>query len=66
VILKKKEAQIEMQVMDNGIGISEEKVSQAGSLGLLGIRERLRPYGGVLRISGAPGTGTSVIAAIPI
>jgi PAS domain S-box-containing protein len=66
VILKKKEAQIEMQVMDNGIGISEEKVSQADSLGFLGIRERLRPYGGVLRISGAPGKGTAMIVAIPI
>ena len=52
--------------MDNGIGISEEKVSQADSLGFLGIRERLRPYGGVLRISGAPGKGTSMIVAIPI
>ena len=54
-----------MQVMDNGIGISEEKVSQADSLGFLGIRER-RSYGGVLRISGAPGKGTSMIVAIPI
>ena len=66
VILKKTSTQIEMQVMDNGIGISEEKVSQADSLGFLGIRERLRTYGGVLRISGAPGKGTSVIAVIPI
>ena len=66
VNLKQKETQLELHVIDNGIGIPEEKVSQAGSLGLLGIHERLRPYGGVLRISGAPGKGTSVIAAIPI
>ena len=66
VNLKQKETQLELHVIDNGIGIPEEKVSQAGSLGLLGIHERLRPYGGVLRISGAPGKGTSVIAAVPI
>jgi PAS domain S-box-containing protein len=66
VSLMQMENMIELRVDDNGIGISLEKISQTDSLGHLGIRERLRPYGGVLRISGAPGKGTSVIATFPI
>ena len=35
-------------------------------IGLLGIRERLTPLGGVLSIASAPGSGTELRVTIPL
>jgi PAS domain S-box-containing protein len=65
VTLRQTPDAIELKVADNGIGISEEKISKAVSLGLLGIRERLLSWGGTLSVTGLPGEGTSIRAFIP-
>ena len=54
-------------VRDDGIGF-DPAVTRAGDrgIGLIGIRERLVPLGGVLRIDSAPGQGTEVCVAIPV
>jgi len=66
VALKQREGLIELHVIDNGIGISEQKALDPKSLGLLGIRERLVVYGGGLNLQGFPEAGTHLLVTIPI
>jgi signal transduction histidine kinase len=53
-------------VRDNGRGISPRELAGVGSLGLLGMRERVRLLAGELSIDGAPGQGTTVLVRIPL
>ncbi len=55
-----------LEVRDNGIGISVEKLSDHNSYGLIGIRERARYLGGDARIEGTTGSGTTVVVNIPL
>jgi len=64
--LKEKDATVELKVRDNGKGITEEQISQPKSFGLVGIRERVHSCGGVVKIKGAPGKGTTITVSIPI
>lgn len=57
---------LELEVRDNGRGITEEEIYDVGSLGLLGIRERLLPFGGTFEIAGTAGEGTRVRVSIPL
>jgi len=66
VSLEERESQVVLTIKDDGEGITEEKISDRKSFGLLGIRERVYPYGGTLKISGVPGKGTTLIASIPL
>jgi PAS domain S-box-containing protein len=54
-----------LEVRDNGQGISEEQLTAANSLGLLGMLERALLLGGELTINGVPGQGTTVRVRIP-
>jgi len=65
VTLRQEQGVIELGVLDNGIGLSDEQAAGRGSLGILGIRERLLAIGGALNIRGLPGEGTSLRATIP-
>jgi PAS domain S-box-containing protein len=58
--------ELRLRVEDNGVGITREQITQAASLGLLGIRERVGFLGGAVEISGEPGKGTIVEIRIPI
>lgn len=66
VKLLKKLNRIELKIKDNGKGISEEKISDPKSLGLLGIRERVFFLGGDIEIKGSPNKGTTIIVSIPL
>lgn len=55
-----------IEVKDNGKGITEEQISDAKSLGIIGIRERVRPWGGEVNIKGKKGKGTTVAVIIPM
>jgi len=55
-----------LTVEDNGRGITEPAIHDPKSLGLLGMRERVLPFGGVIEISGAPDKGTRVRVSIPL
>jgi len=57
---------LDMNIKDNGIGISEEKINNPHSLGLIGLRERVVPWGGTLTIKGRPNKGTTVTVSIPL
>lgn len=52
---------IVLEVVDNGKGIDTERLLNRESMGLLGMYERTRHFGGDLKISGIPGKGTSVV-----
>lgn len=54
-----------LEVEDDGEGIGPEKVADATSLGLMGMRERARSLGGQLEIAGYPGRGTTVRLRMP-
>jgi signal transduction histidine kinase len=54
-------------VRDDGVGFDSEALLGRGArgLGLLGMRERLTPFGGTLQIHSAPGQGTEVRVTVP-
>ena len=54
-----------LEIRDNGRGITEEEILNPGSLGLLGMKERVLTFGGELSISGEPGGGTALVLKIP-
>jgi signal transduction histidine kinase len=65
VVVREFSGRVEMTVSDDGRGIRPEQVSDARSLGIVGMRERVRALGGQLEITGRPGLGTSVLVSIP-
>lgn len=62
--LKHRDNKLFVFVKDNGIGI-EENVNRK-SFGLLGIKERVQYWQGVLHIKGKQGKGTSVTIILPM
>ncbi|MDH5763932.1 MAG: GAF domain-containing sensor histidine kinase [Nitrospinota bacterium] len=56
---------VELEVIDNGQGIDEKKVSDSHSLGLAGMRERALVWGGDVHIAGQPDRGTRLFVRIP-
>jgi PAS domain S-box-containing protein len=54
-----------LQVCDDGCGFIQERVTQPGALGLLGMRERAQMNGGSLTVTTAPGMGTTVTLRVP-
>lgn len=56
----------EMEVNDDGHGITESQMRNSRSLGLLGMRERALLVGGEVRITGKKGGGTTVLVRVPI
>ncbi len=57
---------LHLEVRDNGSGISDKAMRNPQSLGLFGMRERLRPWGGALNIQGSQGQGTTVTVELPL
>jgi signal transduction histidine kinase len=60
VRLERRNRVLFFEVADNGRGITEDEVHAPDAFGLLGIRERLYPFGGRVAFSGRPGQGTRV------
>ncbi|MFN7926699.1 MAG: PAS domain S-box protein [Blastocatellia bacterium] len=63
--LTMQDGQLILSIQDNGRGITPSEIHGIGSLGLLGMRERLLPFGGTLQIHGERGQGTTVTATLP-
>ena len=55
-----------MKISDNGKGMSEEELLNTQSLGLLGMYERARTFGGEFSIRSEPGQGTVVSVHMPV
>jgi len=58
--------QLLLSIKDNGCGIPTEALRPGKSLGLLGMRERIREVSGSLSIIGVPNAGTTVTINLPI
>jgi signal transduction histidine kinase len=57
--------EVVLVVQDNGVGITPEQIADRHSLGLIGMRERARFWGGQVTFEGAAGRGTAVTARMP-
>jgi signal transduction histidine kinase len=57
---------LNLEVKDNGAGITEEEARSNNSLGLLGMRERALLYGGKIFINGNQKEGTVVKLLMPL
>jgi signal transduction histidine kinase len=66
VSLVKNDDHLVLQVRDDGRGVAELELLGTKSLGLLGMRERVRSFSGELLIHGLPGQGTTVRVTIPL
>ena len=66
VILSNTGTEIVLKVRDDGIGITQEKITDPKSFGLTGMRERAAFWGGKVKISGTTGKGTVVTVTIPV
>jgi signal transduction histidine kinase len=65
ITLVRKEGSAVAVVEDDGRGIDPEAAHE-GALGLVGMRERVALVGGRLTIESAPGSGTTVVAEVPV
>jgi signal transduction histidine kinase len=65
IALQDKPDELVLVVCDNGKGIAESQISGSKSLGLIGMRERARVWGGDVAFQGVPGEGTTVTVWIP-
>ena len=57
---------LRLEIKDNGRGISRQDINRRGSHGLLGMKERVLPYGGTFDIVGRAGEGTGVTVLLPL
>jgi len=62
----RREGHVELQVRDDGRGITDAEVASPRSFGLIGMVERVRMFGGTLEIGGTDGRGTTVKVRIPV
>ena len=66
VTLQRSACDLVLEIRDNGKGLTAEVIDSPSSLGLLGMRERVRPFGGSVYLSGRPGKGTTVSVTMPV
>lgn len=66
IVLAESDGMLILEVQDNGRGISPEDLESKRTLGILGMRERVLPWHGSVRLDGAPGRGTRVTVTLPL
>jgi PAS domain S-box-containing protein len=57
--------QLELHVSDAGAGFEPTAMRGHAGIGLVSMRERLRPFGGLLQIESAPSRGTRIDVRVP-
>ncbi len=57
---------IDFVIKDNGVGITKEEIENNKSLGLIGMKERVRSLNGKIQITGNPKKGTDISVEIPL
>lgn len=66
ISLKEENGDLILRIKDNGKGITADEVFGSTSLGLMGMRERVRPFGGTVNITGKPKKGTTLMVTLPV
>lgn len=64
--LEKKDEFLNISVKDNGVGILKDQINNSKSLGLIGIKERVRLFKGYFNIQGIHGEGTTLSIQLPL
>ena len=65
IVLARRGGSVTALVEDDGIGFLPDEARKDG-LGLVGMRERLALLEGRLRVEAAPGSGTTIVAEVPV
>jgi two-component system, NarL family, sensor histidine kinase UhpB len=65
IALRRSDTELVLTVEDDGIGYPERSMQRAGSLGLLGLRERAGMFGGRLELGSPPGGGARLTIRLP-
>ncbi|MBF0458501.1 MAG: sensor histidine kinase [Nitrospirae bacterium] len=65
IYIYRKDGKLLFKIVDDGIGINENKIFDYNSLGLLGMRERVSMLGWNMDIKGKPCAGTTIRIIIP-
>lgn len=65
VKLDQSDGWIDFQIIDDGVGIDQSAINESQSFGLLGIRERVKAFGGHMELSGESGEGTALSIKLP-
>jgi signal transduction histidine kinase len=66
VLMRAADGGLQLAVLDDGIGFEPAERRNRHSLGLAGMRERLRLLRGEFEIESTPGKGTTVLAWVPL
>jgi PAS domain S-box-containing protein len=66
VVVEKQDGHAIAIIEDDGVGFDTARAATSGRLGLIGMHERLALLGGRLEIESSPGSGTTLIARIPL
>jgi PAS domain S-box-containing protein len=66
ISLIKRARKLALKVRDNGKGITSSQIVAPRSLGLIGMRERVYPWRGKVKIRGVQDCGTIVMVSIPL
>jgi len=65
-IFEKHDDSIILQVHDNGLGFNETEIKSKKTLGLIGMKERAKMFGGNLSVQSAVGKGTKITLRVPM
>lgn len=60
------DANVTLEITDDGVGLAAGSLSKAGAFGLLGMRERAANLGGWLEVNSSQGRGTGVMLSLPV
>jgi signal transduction histidine kinase len=66
VFLRREQDEIQLEVIDKGVGFDPDAAIGNHGLGLISIRERIRALHGDVVFESRPGAGTRVVARVPL
>ena len=66
IVVTRKSGTVAALIEDDGRGFDPSGGDEDGGLGLVGMRERVSLLGGRLAVESGQGTGTTVVAEVPI